>query len=314
MSVIAITDHFDVPSAEEKSILGDLVGTDIDSETQILMVWHAIIDDQYIAELPNLRGVQRYGVGYENLHLGALKSKGIVCCNNPDYGVDEVADTALAMMLNITRGISVYNNTARGLASSWQENVLKGLRRTSETMVGVIGAGRIGSSVLLKCRQLGFKTCFYDPYLPRGYEKVVRAHRFDTLKELLGGSDVISLHAPLTPETMGLVDDEFIASMKAGSSLVNTARGKLVASLSVLLDALRSHQISHVALDVLPDEPPIDNEFIRAWRDTSNPLSQRITINPHTAYFSEDSYLEIRSKAALNALRIYNRSAPFNLL
>jgi phosphoglycerate dehydrogenase-like enzyme len=314
MSVIAITDHFDAPSPEEKAILGNLVGTHVGADTEILMVWHAHIDQDYISELPKLRGVQRYGVGYENLDLDSLKTAGITCCNNPDYGVDEVADTAVAMILNITRGISLYNHVAKGLKDTWQENVLRGLRRTSETVIGVIGAGRIGSSVLLKTRQIGFRTCFYDPYLPRGCEKVVKADRLDTIDELLANSDIVSIHTPLTPETAGIIDEAFIARMKPGASLVNTARGRLVADLEILLPAIQSNHLHHVALDVIPDEPPVDNQFIATWRDTNNPLSQRITINPHTAYFSEESYLEIRSKAAMNALRIYNREKAFNLL
>jgi D-3-phosphoglycerate dehydrogenase len=278
------------------------------------MVWHAHIDLDYISKLPKLRGVQRYGVGYENLDLDSLKPAGITCCNNPDYGVDEVADTAVAMILNITRGVSLYNNVAKSFKDTWQENILRGLRRTSETVVGVIGAGRIGSSVLLKARQIGFRTCFYDPYLPRGYEKVVRAERLDTLDDILACSDIVSIHAPLTTETAGIIDEAFIAKMKPGASLVNTARGRLIADLDILLAAIQSNHLNHVALDVIPDEPPVDNQFIAAWRDTMHPLSKRITINPHTAYFSEESYLEIRSKAAMNALRIYNREKPFNLL
>lgn len=314
MSVIAITDHFNAPCAEENQILGDLVGVDVGIDTEILMVWHAVIDEKYISGLPRLRGVQRYGVGYENLDLTALKARGIVCCNNPDYGVAEVADTALAMILNITRGIGIYNSLAKHLSGSWQENVLRGLRRTSDLSIGVIGAGRIGSSVLLKCRQLGFKTSFFDPYVARGYEKVLSSSRFDCLHDLLKDSDIISLHVPLTPETAGMVDRDFIHSMKPGSSLVNTARGGLVADLTVLLDALTSQQIHQVALDVLPEEPPSDSELLHVWRDRSNPVSNRIIINPHTAYFSEQSYIEIRSKAARNALRLYNTETPYNLL
>lgn len=314
MSVIAITDYFDAPSAEEQAILGDLIGTDVATDTEILLVWHAEIDDTYISGLPRLRGVQRYGVGHENLHLDSLKSKGIVCCNSPDYGVDEVADTAVAMIMNITRGISLYNDLAKTLKHDWQENVIRGIRRSSELTVGVVGAGRIGSSVLLRCRQLGYKTCFYDPYLARGYEKIIHADRFDHLHQLLAAADVVSLHAPLNAETMGMVDGDFIARMRPGSSLVNTARGRLVADLDILYTALATNHLSQVALDVLPDEPPRQCQLIAAWRDAANPMQSRIMINPHTAYFSEESYLEIRSKAALNAQRLYHREEPFNRL
>jgi D-3-phosphoglycerate dehydrogenase len=82
----------------------------------------------------------------------------------------------------------------------------------------------------------------------------------------------------------------------------------------MLYTALGTNHLSQVALDVLPDEPPRQCQLIAAWRDAANPMQSRIMINPHTAYFSEESYLEIRSKAALNAQRLYHRQEPFNRL
>lgn len=314
MSIIAITDYFDAPGPEERAVLGDLVGTEVADDTEVLMVWHTEIDEAYVSGLPRLRGVQRYGVGFDNLDLPALKGRGLVCCNNPDYGVDEVSDTAVAMILNITRGVLRYNELAKGLRDTWQENVLGNLRRSSEITVGVIGAGRIGGSVLLKCHGLGFRTCMYDPYRDRGYEKMLGATRYDTLDELLAVADIVSIHAPLTPETRGMVDAGFVSRMRPGASLVNTARGRIVDDLDVLFEALRDGRLEQVALDVLPDEPPPDGELIRAWRDAGSEYSRRIVINPHTSYFSTDSYSEIRRKAAENALRIYKGEAPFNRL
>lgn len=314
MSTIAITDYFSEPGPEERAVFGDMIGTEVAQDTEVLLVWHATINESYISRLPRLRGVQRYGVGYDNLDLSYLKSKGLICCNNPDYGVDEVSDTAVAMILNVTRGVFRYSELAKGLRASWQENVLTDIRRTSETYVGVIGAGRIGGSVLLKCRSLGFKTGMYDPYKERGHEKLLRAERYDSLDDLLAVSDIVSIHTPLTPQTLGMVDTHFLSKMRRGASLVNTARGKIVRSLNDLFEALRLGHLGQVALDVLPDEPPLDNALITAWRDADCELRSRIVINPHTSYFSQESFCEIRSKAARNALRIYNREQPFNLL
>ena len=108
MSIIAITDHFLEP-AEEIEILGNLVGMDVGKNTEVLLVWHETIDEEYIKSTPNLRGVQRYGVGYDTVDVKYLNSQGIVFCNNPDYGVDEVADTAVSMILSIARGVYKYN-------------------------------------------------------------------------------------------------------------------------------------------------------------------------------------------------------------
>lgn len=313
MSVIAITDYFSKPE-EELAILGDLVGTEVGEDTEVLLVWHAHIDEAFIRQTPKLRGVQRYGVGYDTLDIACLKAKGIVACNNPDYGTDEVSDTAMAMIMNIARGVSLYDARARGYFHNWQENVNPALRRNSDVTVGVIGAGRIGGSVLLKSRAMRFQTVFYDPYKERGHEKMLGARRVDSLEELLAQSDIVSLHCPLGEETKGLVNQWFLNKMKAGASLVNTARGGLVESTDLLYDALQSGHLSHCALDVLVNEPPKDEKLITAWRQQEEWLQGRLTINPHTSYYSQQAYFEIRTNAAKNALRMYQGESPMNRL
>ena len=313
MSVIAITDYIDNPDIEQ-SVLGNLVGNNLGNETEVLLVWHKTIDVKFIDKLPNLRGVQRYGVGYDNLDLNVLKERGIIACNNPDYGVDEVSDTAVAMILYIARGVSLYNHSAKKYFDSWQENVNKKLKRNSETVIGIIGAGRIGGSVILKCHALKFQTFFFDKYKERGYEKLISSQRVDSLEELLELSDIVSIHVPLTAETKGMVDHSFLKKMKEGSSLVNTARGGLFSNLDDIHDALMKNHLYSFATDVLPQEPPINGKLIDAWRNSEDWLEGRVTINPHTSYYSRQSIVELRQKAAQNALRIFNRELPHNLL
>jgi C-terminal binding protein len=314
MSKIAITDYFDSPSAEELEILGNLISVNLSSDTEVLLVWHCNIDREYVSRFPRLRGVQRYGVGFDTLDIDYLKSAGILCANNPDYGVDEVSDTATAFILNISRGISRYDYLSRGFRTSWQENVLTELRRSSELTVGVIGAGRIGSSVLLKCRALGFRTAFYDPYKVSGYEKVLGARRMFELTDLLTTSDIVSLHCPLNSETSAMVDARFLSQMKPGAALVNTARGKLIAEINDIYQALRNNHLSSVALDVLPSEPPEENRLISAWRENEDWLAGRLMINPHSSFYSEQAIRDMRTTAARNALRMLRGEKPLNLL
>lgn len=314
MSIIAITDYFDEP-IEEKEILGDLVGTVTGNDTVVLLVWHEYINEEYIKNLPSLRGIQRYGVGYDNIDLKLLKKKGIIACNNPDYGTDEVSDTAVTMILNIARGVSLYNHNSKKLVQTWQENIIPTIKRNSEIIVGVVGAGRIGGSVILKCNSLKFKTVFYDKYKERGHEKLLSSRRVDSLSELLTVSDIISLHVPLNEETMYMVNEDFLSKMKHGASLVNTARGKLLKDLDLLYEAMKLDKIHQLALDVLPNEPPSSNiRLIKEWRDSAEWLNGRLTINPHTSYYSQQALREMRIKAAENALKIYNRQKPFNLI
>jgi lactate dehydrogenase-like 2-hydroxyacid dehydrogenase len=313
MSKIAITDYFVQPDLETE-VLGDLVGTEVGNDTEVLLVWHEQINEKYLKNLPNLRGVQRYGVGYDTLDIDYLKSRGIICCNNPDYGVDEVSDTAVAMILNIARGVSHYNYLAKSYFDSWQENINPRIKRNSETVVGIIGAGRIGGSVVLKCNALKFKTAFYDPYKDRGYEKLLNSKRFNSLDELLENSDIISIHTPLSHETKGVIDQKFLSKMKYGASLVNTARGGLFKDMDLLYKALSEQRIYSLAIDVLEYEPPKPNLIINAWRNSEKWLNGRLIINPHTSYYSQESYREIRINAAKNALRIYLNEKPFNII
>ena len=311
MAKIAITDYIESQDIE-KEILCDLIGMKVTDDTEVLLVWHKNIDEEYIKEIPNLRGIQRYGVGYDNLDHDLLKSKGIVVCNNPDYGIDEVSNTAVAMILNIARGVSLYNVQAKKYFDTWQKNINHSVRRNSEIVVGVIGAGKIGGSVILKCNGLKFKTVFYDKYKERGHEKLLSSMRVNTLRELLNISDIISLHVPLREETKGMVNKKFLSEIKDSVSIINTARGGLIKDLDLLYDALKSNKISHLALDVLLDEPPKNGKLIDAWRKSEEWLNGRLIINPHTSYYSQESYKEMRIKAAENALRIYNGQEPYN--
>jgi len=313
MSKIAITDYFEF-AEEEKEILGDLVGTEINDDTEILLVWHEQINEQFIKNIPKLKGVQRYGVGYDTLDLNFLKSRNIICCNNPDYGIDEVSDTAVAMILNISRGIFQYNHNAKKYFNNWQENVNKKLKRSSETNIGIIGAGRIGGSVILKCNSMKFNTYFYDPYKESGYEKMLNSRRVNSIDELLNVSDIISIHTPLTTETMGIINNDFLNKMNKGSSLVNTARGALFHNLDDLYIKLKEDYLYCLAIDVLKEEPPINSNLINDWRESKDWLEGRLIINPHTSYYSNSSFKELRINAAMNAKRILLNKGIKNIL
>jgi lactate dehydrogenase-like 2-hydroxyacid dehydrogenase len=314
MSKVFITDYITDPDVE-RGVLGDALTADPTDDVEVLLVWHERIDDVYVDRMPGLRGVVRYGVGYDSLDLACLARRGIVACNTPDYGTEEVADTAIAMILNIARGVSRYDALCRGYTDgSWQENVLPALKRTSEVMLGVIGAGRIGGSVILRANALRFQTVFYDPYRERGYEKVLGARRVDSLEALLAAADIVSVHVPLNPETTGLVDQRFLAAMKPGASFVNTARGAIVSELEVFHEPLRRGRLGCVALDVLPQEPPADTPLLAAWKAREPWLDGRLVINPHTAFYSTVAFPEMRAKAARNARRILLRQVPHNVL
>jgi len=313
MSQVYITDYVDNPTFEQE-VLGDHISTKQNSDAEVLLVWHQKIDAEYLDQFPNLKGVVRYGVGFDNIDLLEIEKRGLVFCNTPDYGTDEVSDTALAMMLSILRGVFAYDHFSRDYVESWQENIIQGLRRVSSLTLGVVGAGRIGTALMRKAKALGMDVVFYDPYKDSGYEKAVGVRRCHHLTEFLAQCDVVSMHTPLTQETQAMINQSFINAMKTGAILINSSRGEVLEDLDLIYNALQSGHLSGVALDVLPDEPPVDCRLIDAWRARDKALSHRIIINPHTSYYTQESYVEMRTKAAENAKRILDGEQPLNII
>lgn len=313
MAKVLITDYVINPDIEQE-VLGDIVGDGPRDDVEVILVWHQKVDKEYIDSFPNLKAIVRYGVGYDNIDIRYANSKGIIFCNTPDYGTDEVSDTAMAMILNIIRGVTRYDTVCRDYVDTWQENTIKGLRRTDEITLGIIGTGRIGGSVALKAKAFAMKVLIFDPYKERGYEKMLGVARVDELDELLGASDIVSFHAPLTQETRGMINVEFVSKMKNQASFVNTARGKVVADIDVFYEPLLNNKLYCLALDVLPYEPPANSKLIQAWRNREATLNGRVIINPHTAYYSEKAFWEMRYKAASNAKRILDGKPPYNVI
>ena len=314
MSKVYITDYIKDPYIE-KEILGSNLSTSSNKNIEVLLVWHERIDSDYIDQFPNLKAVVRYGVGYDVIDLRVLREKKIVFCNTPDYGTDEVSDTAVGMILNVTRGISRYDVNCRNYENNlWQENTIIPLKRSSQMTVGVVGAGRIGGSILRKLKAIGFKILFFDPYKERGYEKMLDSGRVESLDELLSVSDIVSINTPLTKETKGMVDINFINKMKDGAIFVNTARGEIVDNLDDFIQPLKTGKIFGLAFDVLPHEPPNDCNLINEWRERKDWIDGKLIINPHVSYYSKNAYKEMREKAAKNAKRILDGKKPFNII
>ena len=314
--MIYLTDYIDIPDIE-REIAGENLITFHDSDVNkvgvtVLLVWHFRVDEDSLRDFPNVRAIVRFGVGFDNIDVEYCVKSGIKVFNNPDYGVDEVSDTAAAMILSLSRCIGGYNSTARRLVVSptpqnpWQENINESALRLKESSLGIVGVGRIGTSLALKMQRIFGSIHFYDPGVAAGYEKVIDATRHSTLSSLLSSTNVVSVNAPLNQSTRGMINSDFVSSMTRQSILINSARGGILSDYECLFDGLRSGKLSGIGLDVLPDEPPNNienNELLMSWLDPSSPFYDRIIINPHTAYYSEFSYEEMRSKAAAMAVR-----------
>ena len=277
-----------------------------------ILAWHEL---QYpttlIEKLDNCKVIVRVGVGYDNIDLTAAKKKGIVVCNVPDYGTEDVADHAMAFLLALRRGIKAYNQQIKDTQSwSWQD--AGELHRLSGQNVGIIGLGRIGTAFALRAKAFRTKISFYDPYVVNGQDKALGLHRCSSLEELLVISDIVSIHTPLTKETRGMAGSEFFSTLKKGAIFINTARGSIV-DLDAMYKSLKSNRLTAAGLDVLPEEPPrYDHPLISAWEADEKWIKNRLLISPHSAFYNEESFIEMRVKAAKEILRVLNGEQPLN--
>lgn len=314
MFKVVVTDYIGPEVEVEQSIIGELAGietllarsvAELEGEVEdadAIIIFHEVsLPEEVINRLKNCRVIVRGGVGYDAVDYRCAGRLGIPVCNVPDYGVDEVADQAIGMMIALNRG---FLKVERGLKDSlepWDCRAVQPVKRLSGATLGIVGLGRIGQATAQRARAMQMKIIAYDPYLRPGTEKVfgVEMVSFD---ELLLRSDVVSLHAPLTEETDGLIDNDALSKMKPNAILVNTSRGSVV-DTAALVQALRSGNISGAGIDVLPIEPPREDEpLIELWRE-SNETNVNLILTPHTAFYSAEAMLEIRTKTAMEVAR-----------
>ncbi len=285
---------------DEAEVLNRLCADDTDFDdailaSQALIVWHNTpVTRAGIARLQDCRVIIRNGVGFDSVDVAAARDHGIPVCNVPDYGTEEVADHAIALTMALCRQLFPLDQEARRLG--WTIRVEPKLRRLRELTFGVVGLGRIGTAAALRAKALGFKVCFYDPYLVNGVDKAVGVERMRSLEALLGRADVLSLHCPLTEETHHLIAERELALMKPSAFVVNTARGAIIKKAAIF-DALRSNRLAGAGLDVVEDEP------LKSAEDAATP---NLIVTCHSAFCSVESKLEMRrtsSRIALAAVR-----------
>jgi D-3-phosphoglycerate dehydrogenase len=249
---------------------------------------YAPVGEKALASLPKLGIVSRIGAGYDNIDTAACERHGVWVANSPDYGIGEVATHALALSLALIRNVVAYHRDIR--AGQWHYLSSGELRRAAEMTLGLVGLGRIGKRMAHVSRNVFKNVVAYDPYLIDG-DFPAYVGRSPDLGALFAQSDVVSLHVPLTAETRGMVGEGVLARMRPGSYLVNSARGAIV-NIGDLLAALDSGILAGAGLDVLPVEPiPAGDPLLN---------HPKVILTPHAAFFSVQSEVDLRRKAARN--------------
>lgn len=327
MHRVVITDCLEPPARIEEAALAGLARVDclMAKATEVLhgqladadaiILYHEVdLSRDLLHELKQCQVIVRGGVGFDNVDCRLAGELGIPVCNVPDYGVDEVADHAIGMMLACLRGFTLAERRFRRSTEllPWDRHDVGKVPRTGDCTLGIIGCGRIGAATALRAKALKMRVLVHDPYLRPGMEKVIGVERVG-LQTLLSESDVVSVHAPLTEETHHLIDADALAQMKPSAHLINTARGAVV-DTNALADALRERRLGGAGIDVLPTEPPsMEDSLVKLWQAEVDPPINLI-ITPHTAYYSEAGLLEIREKSSAEVARVLRGEAPQNLV
>jgi D-3-phosphoglycerate dehydrogenase / 2-oxoglutarate reductase len=263
-----------------------------------VMVRRAQVNASMIARLKRCKFLIRYGVGVDNIDLAAATSAGIIVGHVPIYCQDEVSTHAIGLMLACVRRLLPTIDKMR--AGAWDVHRSDPIFRLSGKTIGLIGLGTLGQAVARKLQNWNVRLVATDPYLDAAIAKSLNVELLP-LDRLLGDSDIVSLHTPLLPETTHVINDRTLARMKRGAIVVNTARGPVCDGAAVLR-ALDSGQLGCAALDVFEHEPlPADSPL------RNHP---RLIATDHTAWYSEESQIELQQRAAREVVRACTGGLP----
>ena len=259
---------------------------------------YAQLPGEVIGRLERCRIIARTGIGIDTIDVAAASARGIVVTNVPEYCEDEVSDHAMALLLSLARNVTRGNTQVH--AGGWALAEIKPMYRLRDRTLGLVGFGRIARLVATKAQGFGLAVVASDPYVEPA-DAAALGVELTSFEDLLGRADFVSVHAPLTPATRHLIGAGALAMMRPEAVVINTARGALV-DVAAVAGALDRGQIAGAALDVLPDEPP----------PADLPLYGRpnVILTPHTAFYSEESMVDLQSKAAQQVALVLSGQDP----
>lgn len=274
----------------------------IAADCDVLVVQYADVNRAVIESLKKCRMIIRYAIGVDNIDLKAATENGIMVVNVPDYGIDEVSTYTIALLLCAVRKLPQTIDMIRD--KKWNYAITKPMYRTAGKTVGLVGLGRIPSSVAKKLSGFDMNIIAYDPFVSKEHANSIGV-QLVSFDRLLRESDYISVHCPLTAETRHLFNEEAFAMMKPTAYFVNTARGAIVDS-DALYNALKNDRLAGAAIDVTEQEPlPADSHL----RELEN-----LIITPHIAWYTEDSIDSLKEKLANEIVRVSRGERPINVV
>lgn len=267
----------------------------------ILTCWKRV-SPALLDAAPNCRIVSRYGIGLDNIPVDHATALGILVTNVPDFCLDEVSDHTLALILACARRIVTFDRAAH--AGKWSLAAELPIPRLRGQTLGLLGFGNTARALAPKAAAFGLRILAYGPRLAPD----AAAPWGDTTRDLdllLRTADYLSIHAPLTPETKGLLNAAALRRMKPSAYLINTARGAIVDE-AALLAALTEGWIAGAALDVLAQEPPPPGHPFLAL--------DNVILTPHAAFYSEAAIADLAAKAAGRVAAVLTGTLPESIV
>lgn len=258
-------------------------------EAEGILVRGTLIDESFLKDMPNLKAIVRYGVGYDNIDLESVWSRNIRLANVQGYANHSVSDHAMALMFACSRDLGASGREDFGVPTR------KDMFELHDKMLGIIGIGRIGSHFSRKASPFFEHTLAYDPYKDSEYMASHGAVMSD-LPQLLQKSHVISLHCNMTDETRHILDASGFQKMENRPVIINTARGPVIHEKD-LLNALENDMIHSAGLDVYEQEPPGEFQVMLMEHP-------RVVATLHVAWYSSRSMIELQKRAASNMIAL----------
>ena len=248
-----------------------------------------------------LKLIASFGTGVDHIDLAAAKARGITVTNTPGVLTEDTADVAMALMLAVPRRIAEGNQVARsGEWTGWSPTGMLG-HRINGKRLGIIGMGRIGTAVARRARGFGLSIHYHNrkPVHPET-ETELEATYWDSLDQMLGRVDIVSVNCPHTPATNHLLTRELLSMMQPSAYLVNTSRGEVIDE-AALADLLADRQIAGAGLDVYEDEPRITTALVSL---------PNVVLLPHIGSATIEGRLEMGDKVIINIQTFWDGHTP----
>ncbi len=267
----------------------------------LLNTYAGPITAEVMARMPKCRIIARYGIGVDTIDLDAATAAGIIVTNNPTYCIEEVAEHTMALLLACARKVAVYDRLVH--AGRWEVPPGKPMFRLSGRTLGLVGFGNIARQVARRAAAFGMRILFADPYVEEA--QLDAPGKKTEFHNLLGDSDFVSVHPPLTPETRKMIGDEALSRMKPTAFLINCSRGPVV-DTDALVRVLDAKKIAGCALDTTDPEPLPEHHPLRG--------RENVIITPHVAWYSEQALVGLQAGAPSEVRRVLTGQWPVNVV